>query len=194
VKTVIYLIVIIGWSILQARRKAMREQKRKQALGEVPLVAERVQPLGAVNAEENRAPSAPDRSAYIPDRTTFIPDRATSISDRAAYASASEAQFFQDAQQDVPEQLKPMIEQARRKKQKKRDEKQAGNRLTSDEPIERIVPATSTIGMQNYEKVDAVQKRFALDRDSIRTYVITREVLGPPRSRKPHRPAMKDRE
>jgi hypothetical protein len=180
-KNIIYLIVIIGWSILQARRKALREQKRKQALaGEVPLVAERVQPLGAVSAEENRAAS--------------ISGRSTSISDRAAYASASEAQFFQDVQQEVPEQIKPMIEQARRTKKKKRDEAQAGNRLTSDEPIERIAQTTSTIGMQNYEKVDAVQKRFALDRDSIRTYVITREVLGPPRARKPHRPAMKDRE
>jgi hypothetical protein len=173
-KTIIYLIIIIGWSILQARRKAMREQKRKQALaGESPPAPVSARPLGAVSAEENRAASASARTALVAN---------------------SEDQFFQDVQQEVPEEIKPLMEQARRTKKKKRDDKQAGNQPVSDEPVERLVKDVSSIGMQNYEKVDAVRKRFVLDRDAIRNYVITREVLGPPRSRKPFRPAMKDRE
>jgi hypothetical protein len=78
-----------------------------------------------------------------------------------------------------------LIESAKRKKRKKQ---------ADDEVVEEIVPVTSSIGMQNYEKVDAVQTRFALDRDSLRKYVVIREVLGPPRSRKPHLPGVKNRE
>src|ERR1700722_13948972 len=98
-KTVIYLIVIIGWSILQARRKAMREQKRKQALADqMPIASTSTVPLGAVSAQDN---SPLSRSDLI---------------------SAPEPgdQFFQDADRGVPEEIKPLLEQARRTKKKKR--------------------------------------------------------------------------
>ena len=166
-KTVIYLIVIIGWSILQARRKAMREQKRKAALaGEIPAAPVSARPLGAVSAEENRA---------------------ATIVDQIASSSSAGDLSVQNVQQEVPDEIKPLMEQARRTKKKKRDDKQAGNQSASDETVERLVKDVSSIGMQNYEKVDAVRPRFVLDTDSIRNYVVTREVLGPPRSRKPYR-------
>jgi len=162
-KTVIYLIVIIGWSILQARRKALREQKRKEALAaQMPIATTSAVPLGAVSAQDNSP---------------------LSTSDLISTPEPGD-QFFQDADREVPEQIKPVIEYARKAKKKKREERQ---------PIEKIAEVSS-IGMQNYEKVDALRKHFVLDRVAIRNYVITREVLGPPRSRKPFHPAMKDRE
>jgi hypothetical protein len=175
-KNVIYLIVIIGWGILQARRKAMREQARKQAAGQAPSPAMRPpapvrasqrQPtiLGPVSAEENQ-PVYADRS--IPLAMNVTRDRSLPIVE------------------EPPEAIRPLMESARRRKK----EVQANN----DEVVEEIVTPASSIGMQNYEKVDAVQTRFALDRDALRKYVVIREVLGPPRSRKPHLPGVKNRE
>jgi hypothetical protein len=172
------LIVIIGWGILQARRKAMREQARKEAAGQAeslpmrtpaPVRASQRQPtiLGPVSAEENR-PIYADRSIPLPTPSINVTrDRSLPIVE------------------EPPEEIRPLMESAKRRKKKK----QAG-----DEVVEEIVPTTSSIGMQNYEKVDAVQTRFALDRDSLRKYVVIREVLGPPRSRKRHLPGVKNRE
>ncbi|HEY3874866.1 MAG TPA: hypothetical protein VGM92_05285, partial [Candidatus Kapabacteria bacterium] len=58
-KTAIYFIVIIIWAVLQARRKAMRAQKRKQAETQNAnqvMQQNQPQPLarGPVTAEENR--------------------------------------------------------------------------------------------------------------------------------------------
>src|ERR1700733_13703030 len=108
-KTVIYLIVIIGWSIFQARRKAMREQKRKQALADqMPIATASTKPLGAVSAQDNSP---------------------LSTSDLISRPEPGD-QFFQDVDREVPEQIKPVIEQARRAKKKKRDERQ---------PVEKLV-------------------------------------------------------
>jgi hypothetical protein len=179
VKNVIYLIVIIGWSILQARRKAMRAQKAKDAAALRDLAPQAasstISPpppirtsqrqaniLGPVSAEENQ-PTRADRSIPLP------------------------INIYQDRSQpeEPPEAIRPLMESAKRRKKKKQ---------ANDEVVEEIVPTTSSIGMQNYEKVDAVQTRFALDKDSLRKYVVIREVLGPPRSRKRHLPGMKNRE
>jgi hypothetical protein len=178
VKNVIYLIVIIGWGILQARRKAMREQARKQALGQqaaaappapVPARAAQRQPvvLGPVSAEENR-PIYADRSIPLP--TAPIP----------TYPDRS-----QPLVEEPPEEIRPLMESAKRRKKKVQ---------VAEEVVEEIVPIASSIGMQNYEKVDAIQTRFALDKDSLRKYVVIREVLGPPRSRKRYMPGIKNRE
>jgi hypothetical protein len=184
VKNVIYLIVIIGWGILQARRKAMREQQRKQAAAApspVPARATQRQAvvLGPVSAEENRP-------IYI-DRSTSA-DR-SSYTDRSIPLPTPSINIYQDRSQplieETPEAIRPLMESAKRRKKKKQ---------ADEEVVEEIVPTTSSIGMQNYEKVDAVQTRFALDKDSLRKYVVIREVLGPPRSRKRHMPGVKNRE
>ena len=177
-KNVIYLIVIIGWGILQARRKAMRAQKVKDAAAQAasptmrppaPIRASQRQAniLGPVSAEENQ-PIRADRSIPLPSaRINVYQDRSQPIVE------------------EPPEAIRPLMESAKRRKKKKQ---------ADDEVVVEIVPTTSSIGMQNYEKVDAVQTRFALDKDSLRKYVVIREVLGPPRSRKRHLPGVKNRE
>ena len=181
-KNIIYLIVIIGWSILQARRKAMRAQKAKDAAALRDLAPQAasstISPpppirtsqrqaniLGPVSAEENQ-PTRADRSIPLP---------------------ATPINVYQDRSQpeEPPEAIRPLMESAKRRKKKKQ---------ANDEVVEEIVTPASSIGMQNYEKVDAVQTRFALDKDSLRKYVVIREVLGPPRSRKRHLPGVKNRE
>ncbi len=175
-KTVIYLIVVIGWGILQARRKAMRDQRKQAAVSHAaavpPPVSARANQrqtaiLGPVSAEENQ-PIRADRSIPLP---------------------AASINVYQDRSlpivEEPPEAIRPLMESAKRKKKKKQ---------VDEEVVEEIVPPVSSIGMQNYEKADAVQTRFALDWDSMRKYVVIREVLGPPRSRKPHLPGVKNRE
>ncbi len=123
--------------------------------------------LGPVSAEENQ-PIYADRSIPLPaPAITVTRDRSLPI------------------MEDTPEEIRPLMESAKRKKKQKQ---------ANLEVVEEIVPATSSIGMQNYEKADAVQTRFALDGDSLRKYIVIREVLGPPRSRKPHLPGIKNRE
>ncbi len=168
----------------------MREQARKQAAGQqaagsqaaaappspVPARATQRQPvvLGPVSAEENRPISA-DRSRYM---------------DRSIPLASAPITIYQDRSQplieEAPEAIRPLMESAKRRKKKKQAEE--------EEVVTEIVPVTSSIGMQNYEKADAVQTRFAIDNDSLRNYVVIREVLGPPRSRKPYLPGIKNRE
>ncbi len=123
--------------------------------------------LGPVSAEENQSIYA-DRSIPLPaPAITVTRDRSLPIIE------------------EPPEAIRPLMESAKRTRNKKQ---------ADAEVVEEIVPVTSSIGMQNYEKADAVQTRFALDWDSMRKYVVIREVLGPPRSRKPYLPGIKNRE
>jgi hypothetical protein len=175
-KTVIYLIIIIGWGVLQARRKAMREQKRRQTQQDASPqsvstqstsspIAERIRarqpaPLGAVSAEENQ----------------FMPiERA----DRSRIAPT------------ISEELRKVVESTRRSKQKKQKEAQENQEAAQAERVEEIVsPASSEAA---YEITTAVRRRIAFDKDALRTFIVTREVLGPPRFRNPHRPGLRGR-
>jgi hypothetical protein len=173
-KQVLILLFIVIWGILQARRKAMREQQRKQAQQDAPKPSSAAQaaslrqavqqvrarqpaPLGAVSAEENQ--SIPlereDRSRIAPETT--------------------------------PEEIRSMLESTRRSKRKKREAAQAE---APEERVEEIVaPAPSDEAA--YETVASVRRRISFDTDALRTFVVTREVLGPPRFRKPHRPGVR---
>jgi hypothetical protein len=174
-KTVIYLIVIIGWGILQARRKAMRAQKMKDAAAQgasstmpTPPPPSRMSQrqadiLGPVSAEENQ-PVRADRSIPLP---------ASSYQDRS-----------QPVTEEPPEAIRPLMELAKRKKKLV---------PVNDEVVEEIVSPVSSLGMQNYEKVDAVRRQIPLDKDALRTFIVTRELLGPPRSKNPHRPGMRSK-
>ena len=159
-KQLIFLIAIILWSILQARRKAMREQQRKQAQeNPAPLrtMREQREPavLGPVTAEENKV--EPERI----DRSIVVPDQAT-----------------QEARQK--------LDNIRRAKKKKREAAQ-------EENVERIVKPMAPASDAAYETVASVRTRIPLDAESLRTFMVTREILGPPRYRKPHRPGVRNR-
>lgn len=171
-KQILFLIIIVIFGILQARRKAMREQQRKQAQQGAPNQSSAAQaaslrqavqqvrarqpaPLGAVSAEENQ--SMPRERE---DRSRITPT--------------------------ISEELRQVVESTRRSKQKKQEAAQAE---AQEERVEEIVsPASSEAA---YEIVTTARRRIAFDMDALRTFVVTREVLGPPRFRKPHRPGVR---
>ena len=160
-KQIFFLIIIILWGILQARRKAMREQKRTQAR-ENPTPPQRTmrqqrEPavLGPVTAEENRTePLRVDRSIVVPDQAT--------------------------------EEARQKLEDIRRAKKKKRE-------AARQEQVESIVKPFAPASDAAYETTASVRRRIPLDAESIRTFVVTREILGPPRVRNPHRPGVRNR-
>jgi len=150
----------------------MREQQRKQAeqsripqeripkeiIPQAPRAVPRT-PLGAVTAEENESPAA-----------RFI-ERAREGARTALGAN------------EMPDDVRAMMEASRRSKKKKADE-------TQSEVVEEIVAPASE---NAYEAVAIAKRRIPLDKDALRTFVVTREVLGPPRYRKPHRPGIRGR-
>ncbi len=135
--------------------------------------------LGPVSAEENQ-PVYADRSIPLPLPPVAVSQDRSVLQDRLVIQDRS-----QPISEDPPEAIRTLLETAKRKKRKK---------LAEGETVEEIVPRASSIGMQNYEKADAVQTRFVLDKDVLRQYIVIREVFGPPRSRKPHLPGVKNRE
>jgi hypothetical protein len=172
VKTVIYLIVVIGWGILQARRKAMREQQRKQAAAQatpVPARAAQRQAvvLGPVSAEENR-PVYRDQPAPMP-APVINPDRGQSY----AYPD------------QTPEEIRPLMDSAKRRKKKKQAQPDV-------EKVEEIVSPVA-MGVDAYEQIATARRAIRFDKDSLRTFIVTREVLGPPRAKRPHRPGNRQR-
>lgn len=173
-KEVLFLLVVVIWGILQARRKAMREQQRKQAQQGGPkqspasqaaslrqavqqVRARQPAPLGAVTAQENQSPP-PERE----DRSRIAPI--------------------------VPEEIRAIVELTRRSKQITQEEAPVDSQ---EERVEEIVPPASS--EQAYETVASVRRRISFDKGALRTFIVTREVLGPPRFRKPHRPGIRGR-
>ena len=172
-KQILVLLIIAVYGILQARRKAMREQQRKQALQRAPQQSTAAQaaslrqaaqqvrarqpaPLGAVTAEENQ--SLPRERE---DRSRITPT--------------------------ISEELRMVVESVRRSKQQRQEEAKVESQQASVEEI--VSPSSSDEAA--YETVASVRRRIAFDRDALRTFIVTREVLGPPRFRKPHRPGVR---
>jgi hypothetical protein len=156
VKQVLFLIILIGWSIWQARRKAMREQRRRQQEDIVP------EPVAAQATPANNWPPVTDE-----------PD-----------------QFLQQMEADVPESVRPLLEAARKPKRKKRKPVEA----TADgETVERIVADVPVIEVSAYDAVTPVRRRIRFDKEALQAFMVTREVLGPPRAKRPHRPGIRNR-
>jgi hypothetical protein len=81
-KTVIWLLILIGWSVLQARKKAMRERERKQRAGEpTPAPA----PPPAYSRATERTPTG------IPGELDAIMQYARSRVDQAATTRSIDA-------------------------------------------------------------------------------------------------------
>jgi hypothetical protein len=151
-KQVLFLIILIGWGILQARRKAMREQRRQQA--EI--------------ASEPVAAAATPSSNWPP--VTDEPDR-----------------FLQQMEADVPESIRPLFEAARKPKRKK------SKPVEPEEPVERIVADIPVVEVSAYDAVAPVRRRIRFDKEALQAFMVTREVLGPPRAKRPHRPGIRNR-
>ena len=169
-KLIIFLL-IIGWAVLQARRKSIREQARKQSAQNretaSPMTNSRmaqstisqrrvprppVPILGAVTAEENRelGPLESQRERWT---------------DRAKAALGAN---------EVPAPVQALIESHRKPDKATQD----------DERVEEIVAPSSEAA---YEQTASVKTRISFAPAALRTFVVTREVLGPARFRNPHR-------
>lgn len=173
-KTIIYLIFIIIWAVLQARRKALREAKRKQAEAEnTQNFIQQNQPqrevLGPVSAEENRSVATAYNSPMDEPQAT-VP--------QPSYLDM------------MPQELQKFVEGQRPKKKKKRAKEEVVDRQGKrQEKVEEIVTPIST-GPDAYEESTLHRPKIRFDSDALRTFIVTREVLGPPRAKRPHRPGI----
>jgi hypothetical protein len=148
-KQIVFLIIIILWSVLRARRKAIREQQKRQ-LANLPIpgsnnVYRRTPPVSEAADEDSGEPELPPEVQRL----------------------------LQYSRQRMPEPVERQVE----------DEQ--------PEVVEQIVPQRTVEspvqGQDAYTTPAATRPRFAFNRDALRTFVVTREVLGPARSRKPFR-------
>ncbi len=119
---------------------------------------------GAVSAEENR----PEESA-------------SPMYSRAQQLQQEADQFLQQMREQLPADLGNSVDTL-------------NDKTTSDpEKVEEIVPQESPAMQDAYAEEATTRRRISFDRDSLRTFFVTREVLGPPRSRKPHLPGVKNK-
>jgi len=127
--------------------------------------------LGPVSAEENKLVYA--------DRSIPLPTVAAAITrDRSL-------------PEDAPEALRPLIESTKRKKRKKpASDEPVSYGSATDETVEEIVPP---VAADAYDQVSSIRRHIALDRSALRTFIVTRELLGPPRAKQPHRPGMRSK-
>jgi hypothetical protein len=153
VKQILLLLIFVGWSILQARRKAMREKERRER-AQTPAA----EPIAVPTAQANDWPPVTDE-----------PDR-----------------FLQQMDADVPESIRPLLEAARKPKRKKR-------KPVEEEPVERIVTDVPVAEVSAYDAVSPVRRRISFDKGALQAFIVTREVLGPPRAKNPHRPGLRNR-
>ncbi|MDP4198404.1 MAG: hypothetical protein Q8922_04195 [Bacteroidota bacterium] len=140
-KQIVLLIIIILWSVLKARRKALREEKRKQAAAM------------AIPTTDN---------AYT--STNVVPDE--------PYVPYDEG--------DLPPEVQRLLQYSRRQQPAESET------IAPEQPevVETIVPEVAPVA-DAYTTSAVVRPRFVFDRAAIQTFVVTREVLGPPRSKKP---------
>jgi hypothetical protein len=87
----------------------------------------------------------------------------------------AESQSYLDR---APREVQQFVEAARTKKKKKQKAKAVEN----EEKVEEIVQPVD-LGTDAYEQRVKIRRDISFDATSLRTFVITREVLGPPRSK-----------
>lgn len=156
-KQILFLIILILYSVLQARRKAMREkQRREQAIQEVARAEE---------AQRAAAATAQPMSTYQPQPTSSYQSQQVDTPD--------------GTDQDIPPEIQALLNYTRQSKQ--------------DENVVTIVEPSSEAA---YEVQASTKSRAQImfDHASLRTFFVTREVLGPPRSRKHFRPSRRGQE
>ena len=112
-------------------------------------------------------------------------DRQTDSSFISHLSSLPEDRFLQQVEADVPESVRPLLEATRKKKRKR-------SAVKSDEEVDRIVSDAAS-SESAYETTTVVRPKIRLDRSALQTFVITREVLGQPRAKHPHRPGLRNR-
>lgn len=145
-KTIIWLLIIIGWSVLQARRKAMRERERRQRAAEVPEPTVVAQP-------------APFVRSYVDTTESGIPPELDAVMNYAR-SRATEANVR------AIETMEPQ-----------------------DEVVESIVSP-----IPDFQDASEKPRHMFAASNSLRTFFVMREVLGPPRARKRFHPRIKAQE
>ena len=173
-KQIVPLIILILYSILSARRKAMREQKRK----EQAILAARgtAMPVDDAPVEQNR--QEVERQSV-----------AMEASDRWKNMTEEADRFVEQDDPEVQQAIQQAYDALRRGKQET---------VTSVASFEDVIPAPVVVAapkvVDAYEQVTVARRRISFDKQSLRTFFVTREVLGPPRSRKPFQLGIKAHE
>ena len=86
---------------------------------------------------------------------------------------------------EVPAEIKSLLQRSRRAKQ----QKAADVSEVAYEQTPQTIPAPV---YDAYDLPTVVARRgISFDKESLRTFIVTREVLGTPRSRSPYRPGVR---
>ena len=173
-KQIVPLIILILYSILQARRKAMREQKMR----ENAMITQRttVAPQSDEPDEQNKQEVERQSAPMI-------------ASDRWKNMTQEADQFIDDDKEEVPSEIQRVVAASRLARQAT-----VTARASYDEVVDPRPVVVSVAPVDAYEQVTVARRRINFDKQSLRTFFVTREALGPPRSRKPFRPSIKARE
>lgn len=175
-KEVLLLIIFVIWGVLQARRKAMREQRKQQQQGITEPNASRQLTAQQLRAQQLRAQQLRARQASPLGPVTAEENESQPIEreDRSHIATT------------IPEEIRAIVKETRRAKRQKQEAAQAESQ---EEPVKEIVsPAPSE---EAYDTFASNRRRISFDTEALRTFVVTREILGPPRVRNPHRPGVR---
>ena len=160
----IILLIVILWAVLQARRKAIREQARKQA-------------------QQERAPQPMPRRATqqaprVLGAVTAEENRRPAERPIQRYAERAKEML---AANEMPEEVRGMM-QVRQSTQAQPE--------TQEERVDEIVPPASE---SPYETSVRSKPRISLSQEALRTFIVTREILGPARFRNPHRRSIRSK-
>lgn len=147
----------------------MREQQRKQAQqGATPPSPARQSLLRQSAVQQLRARQAEPLGAVTAEENESRP---LEREDRSRTTPT------------IPEEIRVIVNETRLAKLKQRKEQEP------EERVEEIV--TTAASERAYDITVTAKRRIAFNTNALRTFVVTREVLGPPRVRKPHRPGIR---
>jgi len=162
---ILFLLILIISSIVRAVRKAQREQQRRAATAPIA-----------------RGPVIEDDS----HRIVMTEPSQPGTSDRWRIMSQEADRFVDEVRDEVPEEIKPLLEKPRRAT--RRDIPVLETVYEYEQAPPSVLPPVPDAYAQ---PADAVRRGISFDRRSLRTFFVTREVLGPPRSRSPYRPGVR---
>ncbi len=191
------ILFIIVWAVLQARRKAIREQSRKQSLQSPPPQERPAQQMAVRQSPPQSIPPMQMQPQRIPlERIPTQPAPPQRVALGAVTAEENESPIVRwvdrtkaaFTEEDIPEAVRAVQEASAKAKQN------LAQALIREQPIERVEEIVSPASSEKaYEITATVHRRIPLDINALRTFMVTREVLGPPRFRKPHRPGVRGR-
>jgi hypothetical protein len=133
--------------------------------------------------EQQRRMSVPAAKGPVTPPETSV----SRIAERWQSMSRETDEETEDIQDEVPAEIKLLLERSRRtKRQEAADESEA---TYAYEQTPQTIPAPT---QDAYDQPAVIARRgISFDKESLRTFFVTREILGTPRSRSPYRPGVR---